>query len=124
MTKPSTGLMILVMTVFIIFSAGIAGCSSPAPSPQIPGTSPIPTQKLSTVEPAALALQPADFPGNFSFVEKGERNVSEMRNWSLDHGWKKGYYTVYQKIDRNVLSGKDLDEYCFKSGYCNPCRKF
>jgi tetratricopeptide (TPR) repeat protein len=25
----------------------------------------------------------------------------------------------YQKTDRTALSGKELDEYCFKSGYCN-----
>lgn len=38
-------------------------------------------------------------------------------NFSLKH--YKQALSEYQKIDRNVLSGKEVDEYCFKSGFCN-----
>jgi len=38
-----------------------------------------------------------------------------------DFGFKdyKSALNYYQKIDRYSLSKKDLDEYCFKSGFCN-----
>lgn len=110
MTKQSIGVMIIFMTVFIILSIGIAGCTSTAPSPQAPAASPTPAQKMSTIAPSEMALQLSDFPKNFSLLEKGERNVSEMRNWSLDHGWKGGYYTDYEKNDRNSPSGIIIEQ--------------
>ena len=105
MTNHSNGLMIIFMAIFIILVAGIAGCSSPAPSPQAPTASPVPLKTLSTVSPSAMVLQPSDFPGNFTLLEKAERNVSEMRDWSLDHGWKGGYYADYEKNEQNSPSG-------------------
>jgi hypothetical protein len=38
-------------------------------------------------------------------VDKAERNASDMRNWSLDHGWKGGYYADYMKNENNSPSG-------------------
>jgi hypothetical protein len=49
-----------------------------------------------------MALQPTDIPGNFTLVEKGERNGSNMRDWAIDHGWKGGHYTDYVKTGGNV----------------------
>jgi hypothetical protein len=100
MRKESTVLMIIFMAFFIILSAGIAGCTS-----QAPPASPAPDDKLSTIEPSQMALQPSDMPGNYTLVERAGRLSSEMRNWSLDHGWKKGYYTVYQKNGENPSAG-------------------
>jgi hypothetical protein len=57
-----------------------------------------------------MVLQPSDFPGNFSLLEKAERNVSEMRNWSLDHGWKGGYYADYEKNNQNSPSGTIIEQ--------------
>ena len=102
--------MIIFMTVFIILSAGIAGCSSPASSSPAPSVSPVPAQILSTVAPSEMALQPLDFPGNFSLLEKGERTTSEMRDWALDHGWKGGYYTVFEKNERDSPSGTIIEQ--------------
>ncbi|MDP3563606.1 MAG: hypothetical protein Q8R70_03870 [Methanoregula sp.] len=110
MTKVSISLMITVMTVLLLISAGIAGCTSPALSPQVLPVSPVPVQKLSTAAPAEMALQPSDVPADFILLEKGERNVSEMRNWSLEHGWKGGYYASYQKQDGKVSSGVIFDQ--------------
>lgn len=110
MTKQSISLMIMVMTVFLILSAGIAGCTSPAPAPQVPAASPVPVQKLSTVAPSDLALQPSDVPKDFILLEKGERTVSDMRDWSLEHGWKGGYYATYQKNGGNASSGPIFDQ--------------
>jgi hypothetical protein len=110
MTKVSISLMMTVMTVFLILSAGIAGCTSTAPTPQVPAASPVPVQKLSTVTPAEMALQPSDVPADFVLLEKGERNVSEMRSWSLEHGWKGGYYVSYQRQNGNTSSGVIFDQ--------------
>jgi hypothetical protein len=94
MRKKTTVTMILVMTFFIILLAAIAGCSS-----QAPPASPVPVNNLSTIEPSIMALQLADLPGNFTVLESADRTRSEMRQWSLDHGWKKGYNAVFQKND-------------------------
>ncbi|MCK9580021.1 MAG: hypothetical protein M0Q92_06170 [Methanoregula sp.] len=90
-------LTIMVMTLFIILCAGIAGCASQAPS------SPTATQqKLSTIEPSQMALQPSDVPAGFTLLEKYERNVSDMRSWALDKGWKKGYGVYYESSGPEV----------------------
>ena len=83
MRKPSFSLMIVLMSVAIVLCAGIAGCTSPA--------QPVAGQKLSTLEPAKMALQPSDLPANYTLVEEFERNASDMREWALGKGWKKGY---------------------------------
>jgi hypothetical protein len=110
MTKPFLSLVIIIMTVFILLSAGIAGCISQAPSSKVPAASPVPVQNLSTVAPSEMALLPSDVPSNLVLLEKGERNISEMRDWSLEHGWKGGYYASYQKYDGNVSSGVIFDQ--------------
>jgi hypothetical protein len=43
-------------------------------------------------------------PANFTLLEKGERNVSEMSNWSLDQGWNGGYYADYVNNGTNSSS--------------------
>jgi hypothetical protein len=101
MKKQSLSLMIFLMTCFVIISIGIAGCASQAPS----------ASKTSTIEPAEMILQPSDIPANFALMEKGDRNVSEMSDWALDHGWKKGYYAVYVKNDPNSLPGTVIEQY-------------
>jgi hypothetical protein len=110
MTKQSLSRMIIFMTVFIILSAGIAGCSSPAPPSPAPTASPVPARMLSTIALSEMALQPSDFPGNYSLLEKGDRNVSEMRSWALDHGWKGGYYADYKKNEQNSPSGNIIEQ--------------
>lgn len=95
-----------LMTCFVIISIGIAGCTSQAPS-----ASPVPETKISAIEPAEMILQPSDIPMNFTLVEKGERNASEMNEWALDHGWKKGYYAVYLKTDPGSLPGTVVEQY-------------
>jgi hypothetical protein len=110
MTKQSISLVIIFMAVFVILFTGIAGCTSPAPSPQAPTASPVPAKTLSTIMPSEMVLQSSDFPGNFTLLEKGERNVSEMRTWSLEHGWKGGYYADYVKNDLNSPSGTIFEQ--------------
>jgi hypothetical protein len=104
MTRQSIALVMIFMAVFVLLSAGMAGCTSPAPSPQTPTASPVPAKTQSTIAPSELALQLSDLPANFSLLEKGERNVSEMSNWSLDQGWNGGYYADYVKNDTNTSS--------------------
>jgi hypothetical protein len=124
MRKQSIVPIIILMTLFIILAAGIAGCSSQAPSastvPAITVSAITPSQalpesptaekKMSTIEPAEMAIQPSDFPVNVTLLEKGARNISEMRNWSLDQGWKKGYYAAYVKNDPKSPSGTVFDQ--------------
>ena len=98
--------MTVLLTCFIILSVGIAGCTSQAPS-----APPAPATKTSTVEPAELLLQLSDMPANFTLVEKGERNASEMNEWALDIGWKKGSYAVFQKNDPREISGATIEQY-------------
>lgn len=100
MKKQSLTLMIL-MTCFVIISIGIAGCTSQAPS----------VSKTSTIEPAEMILLPSDIPVNFTLVEKDQRNVSELSDWALDHGWKKGYYAVYLKNDPSSIPGTVIEQY-------------
>ena len=57
-----------------------------------------------------MILQGSDIPANFTLVEKAERNVSEMRSWSLDHGWKKGYYAEFQNNDPRSVPGTVIDQ--------------
>ncbi|PKL64223.1 MAG: hypothetical protein CVV32_09785 [Methanomicrobiales archaeon HGW-Methanomicrobiales-3] len=99
-----------VMTVLLLLTAGIAGCTSSGPATQVPAASPAPAQKLSTVAPAEMALQPSDLPAGFVLLEKGDRNISEMRSWSLEHGWKGGYFAAYQKQDGTASSGIIIDQ--------------
>lgn len=105
MKKESLTVMIGLIICFIILSVGIAGCTSQAPAaPAAPGTS------QSTIEPSAMILQTSEIPVNFTLMEKAARNVSEMNAWALDHGWKKGYYAVYQKNDPNSPSGTAIEQ--------------
>lgn len=93
--------MIILMTCFVIISMGIAGCTSQAPS----------ASETSTIEPSEMILQPSDIPANFTLVEKGQRDVSDMNEWALDHGWKKGYYAVFLNNDPNSIPGTVIEQY-------------
>jgi len=102
MVKKSISAIILLMTVLIVLSVGIAGCSS-----QTPAASPTPetTKTVSTIEPSEMIVQASEIPGNFTLVTERERTASELSEWALDHGWKKGYSVVYRKNDPNSPSG-------------------
>jgi hypothetical protein len=65
----------------------------------------VPANTLSTIAPSELAVQQSDLPADYTLLEKGERNVSEMRDWSLNLGWKGGYYADYVRHDNT--SGSD-----------------
>lgn len=97
--------MIILMTCFIILSVGIAGCAS-----QVPSASPVPGTKTSTIEPSQMILQPSEIPSTLTIVVKSERNISEMRSWAVDHGWKKGYYAMFRKNDPNSPSGTIFEQ--------------
>jgi len=97
--------MIILVTFFVILLVGIAGCTS-----QTPSASMVTDKNLSAIEPSQMMLQPSDLPANFTMVEKAERNVSEMRSWALDHGWKKGYYAMFQKNDPNSPPGTVFEQ--------------
>ena len=98
--------MILFMTFLILLSAGIAGCTSQAPSAGPASTiTPAPVANTAVVSPANLVLQPQEIPGNFTLVEKGERHASDLSDWARDHGWMSGYYVVYRKNDPAAPSG-------------------
>ncbi len=76
---------IVLVISLIIFSVSISGCTS--------------ENKLSTIEPSEMTLQLSDIPGNF-LLEKSFQSVpSDVSQWALDHGWKKGYYVIYNKTD-------------------------
>ncbi|MDO9549898.1 MAG: hypothetical protein Q7J03_02895 [Methanoregula sp.] len=94
------------MICFVIISIGIAGCTS-----QTPSASPVPDTKTSVIEPAEMILQTSEIPVNFTLVEKGERNASDVSEWGLDHGWKKGYYAVFLKNDPGSLPGTVVEQY-------------
>nr|WP_320160594.1 hypothetical protein [uncultured Methanoregula sp.] len=105
MKKQSAAPMIILATFFVILLASIAGCTS-----QTPPASPVTDKNLSAIEPSQMILQPSDLPANFTVVEKAERNVSEMRSWALDHGWKKGYYAMFRKNDPNSPPGTVFEQ--------------
>jgi len=107
MVKKSISAIILLMTVLIVLSVGIAGCTSqtPAASP-----APVTTKTVSTIEPSEMTLQPSEIPGNFTLVTERERTASELSEWALDHGWKKGYSVVYRKNDPNSPSGTIIQQ--------------
>jgi len=90
MRKLSFYFMIVLMSIALILCAGIAGCTNTAPAQPAPG------QKLSTLEPAKMALQLSDLPANFTLVEEFQRNASDMREWALGKGWKKGYGVSFE----------------------------
>ncbi|HOX36153.1 MAG TPA: hypothetical protein P5217_08870 [Methanoregulaceae archaeon] len=102
MTKDYLSIVLLFTVVFTLLA--VAGCISPAPS------SPVPTPGLSTVSPAEMALEPADLPGNFTLLEKGEREAANMRYWAIEHGWKRGYYAGYMKTGGNVSEGPFFEQ--------------
>ncbi|PKG33998.1 hypothetical protein [Methanoregula sp.] len=85
MRKLSFSVVIVLMSVGIVLCAVMAGCTNTPPAQPATG------QKLSTIEPAKMALQPSDLPVNYTLVEEFERNATDMREWSLGMGWKKGY---------------------------------
>ena len=92
MKKQSATAMILLMTIGILLSAAFAGCSS-----QGPPASPAPAKNQATVELSRMALQPSEVPAGFALVEKSDRNASDMRDWSMNLGWKRGYDAIYLK---------------------------
>jgi hypothetical protein len=112
MEKPVLAPKVILMTLFIIVTLIIAGCASQAPSaspvstvptaPAAQSAPPAAGQKLSTLEPSRLALQPSEVPAGFTQVEQLERNLSDMRSWAVDKGWKKGYYAYYEKNGQDV----------------------
>jgi hypothetical protein len=108
MTNDYLKTMILFMAVFILLA--VTGCTSPDPSSPVVVPSPVPTPGLSTISPAEMALQPSDLPGNFTLLEKGERNASHMRDWAIDHGWKRGYYADYVKTEGDVSEGTVFEQ--------------
>jgi hypothetical protein len=102
MTQQSSASMILLLAFLIVLSAGIAGCTSQAPSAgQAPATSPAADKTPSATDLSAMVLQPSEIPGNFTLVDARERTAFELSAWALDHGWKKGYSVTYRKNDRN-----------------------
>ena len=102
MVKKSILSMILLMAVLIVISAGIAGCTSQTASAT---PTPATTKTVSTIEPSEMILQASEIPGNFTLVAQHERTASELSEWALDHGWKKGYSVVYRKNVPNSPSG-------------------
>jgi len=106
MKKLFSSSTMLLLAVLIVISAGIAGCTSQAPSTAkaaVPSTAPV--ANTAVVSPENLVLQPQEIPGNFTLVEKGERQASDLSDWARDHGWKSGYYVVYRKNDPAAPSG-------------------
>ena len=98
MEKKSLAPMIVLMSVFIILCAGMAGCTTS----QAPATPTVTQQKLSTLEPSQMIVEPAEVPANFTLVEKYERNVSDMNDWALNTGWKKGYGVYYETTGQDA----------------------
>ena len=98
--------------VFIILSVCIGGCTSQTPpvSPVTQTPSPATGTGLSTIEPSQMILQPSEIPSTVTILEKSERNISGMRSWAVDHGWKKGYYARFQKNDPNSPSGTTFEQ--------------
>lgn len=106
MKQQSSLVLILLMAGLIVITAGIAGCTSQAPSSgQAPEKTLVSATTSPTIDPADLVLQPSEIPGNYTLIEKRERSVSELSQWALDHGWTNGYYVLYQKNDKNSPSG-------------------
>jgi hypothetical protein len=98
MRQQSSFFVVLLMAGLIVITAGIAGCTSQAPSStQASDKTPVPTTTSSAIDPANLVVQPSEFPGNYTLVEERERSPSELSEWALGHGWTKGYYVLYQK---------------------------
>jgi hypothetical protein len=85
---PMTGLMLVV----ILLCAAITGCTTS----QAPTTPPATAQKLSTLDPSQMILEPSDVPANFTLMGTYERNTTNMNAWALSKGWKKGYGTYYE----------------------------
>jgi hypothetical protein len=101
MQKQSLSLFIVLVSVFVILCAAIAGCASQ--TPPVPAVTPSATQQqLSTIEPLQMMLQPSDLPANFTLVETYERSASNVSDWGTVHGWKKGYGIYYETGGRDV----------------------
>ena len=98
--------------VFIILSVFFAGCTSQVPpvSPVTQTPSPATGTKISTIEPSQMILLPSEIPSTLTMVKKSERNLSEMRSWAVDHGWKKGYYAMFRNNDPNSPSGTIFEQ--------------
>lgn len=96
MVKKSISAIILLMTVLIVLSVGIAGCTS-----QTPAASPTPatTTTVSVTGPSEMVVKASEIPGNFTLVDQRERTASELSDWALEHGWIKGYSVTYRKDD-------------------------
>ena len=98
-------------------------------------------QKLKAmVEPGSLYADEADYHISVCYLEMGNQNgKSLLEAFILNHpesprissAWfkigdidfeQKQYkqaLVAFRKVDRFALKGKELDEYCFKSGFCN-----
>ena len=76
---------IVLAILLIILTVSISGCTS--------------ENKLSTIEPSEMTLQISDIPENFILEKSSESVPSDVSQWALDHGWKKGYYVIYNKTD-------------------------
>lgn len=82
-----------------------AGCSFldwgplPARPTSEPLPSPMPENKLSTIEPSAMALQISDLPDGYSIRERSDVSYTEISPMARDEGWKKGYYVAFYRLN-------------------------
>ncbi len=98
-------------------------------------------QKLREIaEPGSVFADEADYHISVCYLEMGNQNGRSMleafiKNSPESPRINNAYFSLgdadynqklykqalvsFKKIDRYALSGNELDEYCFKSGYCN-----
>jgi hypothetical protein len=62
------------------------------------------------MEPEEMALGPSEILGNFTLIQKSERNVSRIPAWQINQGWKKGYYTTLQR-NESGSGGMELQQF-------------
>ncbi len=97
-----TGVLLLIIAVFV------AGCTSNSPAST---ATPVPTTpQLSTVDPSDMALALSDVPAGFTIKEGSEKTTSDMSQEALANGWKKGYDVEFQRMNTATQDYEILEQ--------------
>jgi len=92
---------ILLIALMVISVGFLSGCTEQTTdNPDNGGTT---SSKLSSIEPSEMALQLSDFPQGYELQDRGEKLASDVDEFGIGLGWKKGYMSTFTKIGDNMF---------------------
>jgi hypothetical protein len=96
----------IILSILLLLSTG---CMDSAPDElPVPTTIPVPVSVTTAgtprqvVQPADMALQPADLPSDYILHDRSVMALPEISSMARELGWKQGYYVSYYRMNTNT----------------------